>query len=96
MDTVLGTKSSRKRLLTMTFRRNNLMLLFLLSDGKASSVFNIFRYLEHELGLACFRRVFKIFLTDNGGEFKNNVNLEYTKDNEIRTKVYHCDPMASW
>ena len=35
MDTVLGTKSSRKRLLTMTFRRNNLMLLFLLSDGKA-------------------------------------------------------------
>lgn len=96
MDTVLGTKSSRKRLLTMTFRRNNLMLLFLLSDGKASSVVNIFRYLEHELGLACFRRVFKIFLTDNGGEFKDNVNLEYTKDNEIRTKVYYCDPMASW
>lgn len=96
MDTVLGTKSSRKRLLTMTFRRNNLMLLFLLSDGKASSVVNIFRYLEHELGLACFRKVFKIFLTDNGGEFKDNVNLEYTKDNEIRTKVYYCDPMASW
>ena len=96
MDTVLGTKSSRKRILTMTFRRNNLMLMFLLSDGKASSVVNIFRYLEHELGLYCFRRVFKIFLTDNGGEFKDNINLEYTKENDIRTKVYYCDPMASW
>lgn len=96
MDTVLGTKSSRKRILTMTFRRNNLMLMFLLSDGKASSVVNIFRYLEHELGLDCFRRVFKIFLTDNGGEFKDNINLEYTKENDIRTKVYYCDPMASW
>ena len=96
MDTVLGTKSSRKRILTMTFRRNNLMLMFLLSDGKASSVVNIFRYLEHELGLDCFRRVFKIFLTDNGGEFKDNINLEYTKENDLRTKVYYCDPMASW
>ena len=96
MDTVLGTKASKKRILTMTFRRNNLMLMFLLPDGTSASVVNVFRTLEYKLGLGCFRRIFRVFLTDNGSEFKDNYNMEYTLDKEIRTKVYYCDPMASW
>lgn len=38
MDTVKGVREQGKRLLTMIFRRNNVMLLFLMPDGKAESV----------------------------------------------------------
>ena len=38
MDTVKGVRESGKRLLTMIFRKNNVMLLFLMPDGKAESV----------------------------------------------------------
>ena len=38
MDTVKGVREQGKGLLTMIFRKNNVMLLFLMSDGKAESV----------------------------------------------------------
>lgn len=38
MDTVKGVREQGKRLLTMIFRKNNVMLLFLMPDGKAESV----------------------------------------------------------
>ena len=41
-------------------------------------------------------RLFPVFLTDNGGEFKKVDDLELTSDYEFRTNVYYCDPMASW
>ena len=40
MDTVIGRKGSGNRLLTMIFRKNSVMLAFLLPDGKAESVKN--------------------------------------------------------
>ena len=72
------------------------MLLFLLPDGKADSVKRVFDYLERGLGLECFKRLFPIFLTDNGSEFKRVDDMELTEDFEYRTKVFYCDPMASW
>lgn len=38
MDTVKGVRETGKRLLTMIFRKNSVMLLFLMPDGKAESV----------------------------------------------------------
>ena len=96
MDTVKGVRESGKRLLTMIFRKNNVMLLFLMPDGKAESVKRVFDYLETGLGLDVFRRVFPVVLTDNGSEFKKVDELEITEELEYRTKVYFCDPMASW
>lgn len=70
MDTVKGVRESGKRLLTMIFRKNNVMLLFLMPDGKAKSVKRVFDYLETGLGIDVFRRLFPVILTDNGSEFK--------------------------
>ena len=70
MDTVRGVRESGKRLLTMIFRKNNVMLLFLMPDGKAESVKRVFDYLEAGLGIETFRRLFPVILTDNGSEFK--------------------------
>lgn len=96
MDTVKGVLQRGKRLLTMIFRKNSVMLLFLLPDGKADSVKRVFDYLERGLGLECFKRLFPVFLTDNGSEFKRVDDMELTEDFEYRTKVFYCDPMASW
>lgn len=100
MDTVRGVRESGKRLLTMIFRKNNVMLLFLMPDGKAESVKRVFDYLEAGLGIETFRRLFPVILTDNGSEFKRVDDLELTTDEDgflvNRTSLYYCDPMASW
>lgn len=64
LDTVKGVRESGKRLLTMIFRKNNVMLLFLMPDCKAESVIRIFDYLEAGLGTETFRRLFPLVLTD--------------------------------
>ena len=96
MDTVRGTNAASKRLLTMIFRDNSIMLLFLLPDGRAESVKRVFDYLERGLGTERFCRLFPVFLTDNGSEFKRTEDLELTEDYVCRTKIFFCDPMASW
>lgn len=96
MDTVKGRRERGKRLLTMILRRNSIMLMFLMPDGTAVSVKRVFDYLEAGLGTECFRSLFEIILTDNGGEFKKVDQLELNEDYEYRTRIYYCDPMASW
>lgn len=96
MDTVKGVRESGKRLLTMILRRNSIMLLFLMPDGKAESVKRVFDYLEEGLSQKVFHRLFPLFLTDNGGEFKRVDELELTDSLDDRTRLFYCDPMASW
>jgi len=96
MDTVKGVRENGKRMLTMIFSQNNLMLLFLMKDGKAESVIAIFDYLTSILGVDVFRRLFPVILTDNGAEFKIVEDLENTEMGELRTKIFYCDPQASW
>ena len=87
MDTVKGVRETGKRLLTMIFRKNSVMLLFLMPDGKAESVKRVFDYLEAGLGLDVFRRLFPVILTDNGSEFKHVDGLEYSDELEYRTGI---------
>jgi len=96
MDTVKGVREKGKRMLTMIFPDTSIMLMFLMPDGKASSVKRVFDFLERGLGLERFNRLFPVILTDNGGEFKRPSDLELTDDLCVRTKIFYCDPMASW
>ena len=96
MDTVKGRKGSKPCLLTMLFSAWNFMLLFLIPNGKQDSVLRIFDLLELKLGLERFQRIFKVLLTDNGSEFKDAKGIELTTDHQLRTRIFYCDPMASW
>ena len=96
MDTVLGTQGKGKRMLTMLFVQQNLMLIFLMRDGKANSVVEHFDWLTSALGLKTFRKLFPVILTDNGSEFKYTLELEHTIDGAKRTRIFYCDPQASW
>ena len=83
-----------------TVKGVNVMLLFLMLDGKAESVKRVFDYLEAGLGIEVFRRLFPVILTDKGSEFKKVDELELTSDEDgflvYRTSLFYCDPMASW
>ncbi len=96
MDTVLGARGSHQTLLTMLFRDTNFMLIFLLPDKSHKSVIEIFDKLTNLLGLDLFRKLFPVILTDNGTEFKGVHNLEFTENGARRTRIFYCDPQASW
>lgn len=96
MDTVKGCREQGKRMLTMLFVEQNLMLIFLMRDGKADTVVEQFDWLTAALGLDTFRKLFPVILTDNGSEFKHTREMEFTVDGQRRTRIYYCDPQASW
>ena len=96
MDTVKGARGSHKVLLTMIFRQTNFMLVFLMPDGTQKSVKDVFDKLTLRLGLDTFRKLFPVILTDNGVEFKGSHHIEYTENGARRTRVFYCDPQASW
>lgn len=96
MDTVKGVREQGKRMLTLHFCDTNMMLIFLMLDCKADSVVEQFDRLTGFLGLEEFRKAFPVILTDNGSEFKHTRELEMTSDGKRRTRVFYCDPQASW
>ena len=97
MDTVKGSRSSMKKtLLTMIFQDTGFMLIFLMNDGTAASVEEVFDMLTNVLGLKLFQELFPVILTDNGSEFKRVDQLEYAKGGQRRTRIFYCDPQASW
>lgn len=96
MDTVKGCRERGKRMLTMLFVEQSLMLIFLMRDGKGDTVVEQFDWLTSALGLETFRNLFPVILTDNGSEFKHTREMEFTEDGDRRTRIYYCDPQASW
>ena len=96
MDTVKSARGSLKTLLTFIFTESNFMLVFLMEDNTQASVEHVFEYLTEKLGTFTFQKVFPVILTDNGVEFKNPKALEHAPNGELRTKIFYCDPQASW
>lgn len=97
MDTVKGARNSlKKTLLTMIFCDTGFMLIFLMDNGSAASVEDVFDMLTAALGLKLFQELFPVILTDNGSEFKRVDQLEYAKNGQRRTRIFYCDPQASW
>ena len=96
MDTIIGARGSRKRILSMMLVDYSILLLFLMPDGKEESVKRIFDFLEELIGTAVFQRLFPVFLTDNGSEFKDADSLEVNEFGEIRCNMFYCDPMSAW
>lgn len=95
MDTVEGRKGG-KVLLTMLFRNTKLMLAFLLNDKTVNSVLKVFNWLESILGNVLFEKTFPVILTDNGTEFSNPLSLEFNSDGIGRTRIFFCNPSASY
>jgi IS30 family transposase len=95
MDSLIG-RVGGKVLLTLMFRDCGLMLAFLRERNDSQSVIDAFTRLWDLAGADLFRRLFPVLLTDNGSEFSNPRALEYATDGAPRTRLFYCDPCASW
>lgn len=95
MDSVIG-RVGGKVLLTMMFKSCDLMLAFIRERNTSQSVIDRFNFLEETLGREVFSRLLAICLADNGSEFSNPKALEYDALGRRRTRVYYCDPFASY
>ena len=97
MDTVEGLKSDSKCILTLFWRKSNFMLMFLLENQTTDEVTKVFEYLQHTLLEDDYKKLFQVILTDNGHEFYDVLNIEcHHKTGECLSKVFYCDPSASW
>lgn len=94
MDTVIG-KNGGKCILTFIFPKSELMLAFLCNTHTSAAVNyhieNIYSELQSD-----FTRLFPAIITDNGSEFSDPSRIETAPDGSNRTRVFYCDPMASW
>lgn len=95
MDTVHGAKGE-KVLLTLFFRCCSLMIAFLLDECTQDAVKHIFNDLYESLGKDIFQKSFPLILTDNGSEFKDPESIEFDAQKNERTKVFYCNPLASY
>lgn len=95
MDTV-ESKKGGKVLLTMLFRNSKLMLAFIMNDKTTNSVLKVFNWLESILGNDLFEKTFPVILTDNGSEFSNPLSLEFNSEGIGRTRIFFCNPSASY
>lgn len=95
MDTVHGTRSG-KVLLTLMFRSCSLMLAFIIDSCSQMAVKDVIDNLYEVLGHEVFKCSFPVILTDNGSEFKNPEDLELDNEGNQRTKIFYCNPMASY
>lgn len=96
MDTVIGTKDSKKCLMTLYIRRTHFMIIFLLEKKDSASVNAKINFLKEKLGNALYSKVFRIFLTDNGSEFYSVLNFERNLNTNTKlSNLFYCHPYSS-
>jgi len=95
MDSVIG-RVGGKVLLTLMFTSCDFMLAFIRERNTSQSVIDIFNMLHETLEPETFKALFPLLLTDNGSEFSNPLKLEFDAMGNQRTKIFYCDPNASF
>lgn len=95
LDSVEGKKGS-KVLLTIHFKKAEMMLAFLREHNDSKSVIDAFEKLYKSLGKELFAKIFPVCLADNGSEFSNPSAIEYDHEKQPRTRMFFCDPSAPY
>lgn len=95
MDSVEGVKGG-KVILTLHFVNCSFQLAILREHNDAQSVIDFFNILESQLGIELFKKMFVVILTDNGSEFSNPKEIEFSPfTGEQRCRVFYCEPKRS-
>jgi IS30 family transposase len=95
MDSVIG-RVGGKVLLTLMLKSCDLMLAFIRDRNTAQSVIDVFNWLYGLIGVETFCAICQVMLTDNGSEFSNPAELEMDSNGFQRTRIFYCDPRASF
>ena len=91
MDTVIGTQTSNKVLLTLFFRDTHFMLIRLLDKKTIKCVNSEIDIFKVTLGIRLYAKIFRIILTDNGSEFFDPYHFErdYNTHKKV-TNLFYC------
>ena len=96
LDTVEGTKDSKKCFMTLHFVNYHFMMIFLLEEKTSAEVAKVFNWIQEQIGIEKFKEMFPLILTDRGTEFINPLLIEVDPNTgEIRTNVFYCDAYVS-
>ena len=97
MDTVIGKRGTGKCLLTLYIRRTHFMLIFLLNKKDSASVNAKINFIKEKLGIKLYKKIFRIFLTDNGSEFFSVLNFEKDLESDKKlSNIFFCHPYSSY
>jgi transposase, IS30 family len=95
MDTVAGLQSDRQMILTLIVIEVHLLIALVVYKG-AGGVIRGLAQIEKMLGIHDFTKLFPVILTDRGTEFNNPDDIERNIMGVRRTRVFYCDPLASY
>lgn len=95
MDTVIGLQSDRKMILTFIVIELHLFYAFIVYKGVGGVIRGI-NTLESMIGNSNFKQLFPVLLTDRGSEFRTPEDIEKDILGVRRTRVFYCDPLASY
>jgi len=94
MDTVVGKKRTKARLLVLSERVTRREIIIRIKDGRAETVVAALDRLERIYG-AAFYEIFKTITVDNGVEFSDCSGMEKSVFGGTRTLFYYCHPYTS-
>ena len=97
MDTVIGSEGG-KVLLTFNFPDCNFLIAKLCENKSSLTITNVIEDIKRkllEVGTT-FGELFPVLLTDNGGEFINYTKIENDNIGKQETRLFYCDPYASY
>ena len=97
MDTVVGLQDKSECFLTLLWRKTKFMLILKMESQTTDEVTRMFEYLQFMIPYEEYKNLFQVILTDNGHEFFDVDNIECIHETgEYVTKLFFCDPHASW
>lgn len=97
MDTVIGRKFDSRCILTLYLRVCKFQFAILLNKKTVEEVKNKLDFVEATAGKDLFKKIFRLFLTDNGTEFSNPklLRLSCLAGTKYRFNIFFCDVRAS-
>lgn len=97
IDLIVGKKSTKTCLLTLTERKTRFEIIELLANKKQETIISAVDKIERRFGAKNFRQYFKTITADNGVEFLKFEELEKScLCKKQRTKIYYAHPFSSY
>ena len=96
MDTVYNDSTNGPFIQTFKFLRYDLLLCLYHEEKTALDMLAGINLLDEILGHDLFNREVEVIKTDRGSEFTCADQAEVRSDGTRRTRMFFCDPMASW
>ena len=96
MDTVYNDGSNGPFLQTFKFMKYDFLFCVYHQQKTSQTMLEGILLLESILGEQIFNEEVMVLKTDRGSEFILAEQAEIRKDGTRRTRLFYCDPMASW